>query len=197
MKRVEFLFDFGSPTTYLAWTQLPTIAERQGATIEYTPILLGAVHKATGAVSPINVPAKGKWMMADLSRFARRYGVPMRFNPHFPLNTLQSMRAATALLGTPQFEPYMAAMFNAMWVEAANLNEPEVVAEILRSAGLDPAEILVMSSRQDTKDKLRQSTEAAVARGVFGAPTFFVADEMHFGQDRLDFVEALLAGNQA
>ena len=89
MKTIEFLFDFGSPTSYLAWTQLPAIAERRGATIDYQPILLGAVHKATGNRSPVAVEAKGVWMLQDLARFAKRYGVPMRFNPHFPINTLR------------------------------------------------------------------------------------------------------------
>ena len=192
MKTIEFYFDFGSPTTYLAWTQLPAIADRQGATIEYIPFLLGAVHKATGNTSPVAVAAKGRWMMADMARFAARYGVQMRHNPHFPINTLRLMRGATALVGTDAFHPYLNAVFEAMWVHRANMNEPDVVTETLAGAGLDPGPILESAGRQEVKDRLRKATEEAVARGAFGAPTFFVGDEMFFGQDRLDFVEAAL-----
>ena len=192
MKTIEFYFDFGSPTTYLAWTQLPAVAERQGATIEYIPFLLGAVHKATGNTSPVAVAAKGRWMMADMARFAARYGVQMRHNPHFPINTLRLMRGATALVGTDAFHPYLNAVFEAMWVHRANMNEPDVVTETLAGAGLDAGSILESAGRQEVKDRLRTATEEAVARGAFGAPTFFVGDEMFFGQDRLDFVEAAL-----
>lgn len=194
MKTIEFCFDVGSPTTYLAWTQLPSIAERHGATIDYQPVLLGAIHKATGNKSPAAVMAKAMWLNADLARFAKRYGVPVRFNPHFPINTLQLMRGAAALRGTEQFLPYCDLVFNAMWVDPANLGDPAVLAETLRAGGFDPVEIVELASRQETKDALREATERAIARGAFGAPTFFIDGEMHFGQDRLDFVEEAIAG---
>ena len=193
MKTIEFNFDFGSPTTYLAWTQLPAIAERHGATIDYKPVLLGAIHKATNNQSPVMVMAKGKWMNQDLTRFAKRYGVPLQLNPHFPINTLQLMRGATALLGSERFLPYCDAMYRAMWVEPVNLGDPQVLAETLSATGFDPREMLELASRQETKDALREATEAAIARGAFGAPTFFIDGEMHFGQDRLDFVEEAIA----
>ena len=93
-KSLEFFFDVGSPTTYLAWTQLPKIAAETGATIIWRPMLLGGVFKATGNQSPVNIPAKARYMLQDLARYARRYGVPMTFNPHFPINTLTLMRGA-------------------------------------------------------------------------------------------------------
>ena len=193
MKTIEFLFDVGSPTTYLAWTQLPAIAERHGATIDYQPILLGAVHKATNNQSPVAVPAKGKWIVRDLMRFATRYGVPLRFNPNFPINTLQLMRGAMAFRGTDRFHPYVAAVFAAIWVDARDMNDPQVVAETLGAAGFDAGELLGLISQQSTKDALRRSTDSAIERGAFGAPTFFVGGEMHFGQDRLSFVEEAIA----
>jgi len=193
MKTIEFLFDFGSPTSYLAWTQVPAIAERHGATIDYQPVLLGAIHKASNNRSPVACAAKAIWMNHDLERFAKRYGVPMGINPHFPINTLLLMRGATALKGTDRFHPYLETIFRAMWVEPVNLNDPAVLGATLSAAGFDPQELLELTSRQETKDALRETTESAIARGVFGAPTIFVGDEMHFGQDRLDFVEAALA----
>lgn len=192
MKRLEFFFDFGSPTTYLAHTQMPALAGRTGAEIAYRPMLLGGVFKATGNASPAMVPAKGKWMNADLARFARRYGVEFNRNPFFPVNTLVMMRGAAAFEGTPQFRPYVDAMFKAMWIDGKNMNDLPTAAGVLKAAAFDPADFMAKAESQPAKDRLKATTEEAVARGVFGAPTTFVGDHMFFGQDRLDFVEEAL-----
>jgi 2-hydroxychromene-2-carboxylate isomerase len=188
-KSVEFLFDFGSPTTYLAYKQLPKIAARHGARIVWTPMLLGAVFKATGNSSPAMIPAKARYMNSDLARFAKRYGVVLNFNTHFPVNTLPIMRGAVAYQSTTQFDIYVNAMFDAMWAHPRNLNDPGEIAHVLKDIGIDPGDFMARIERADVKEKLKANTEGAVARGVFGAPTFFVNGEMFFGQDRLDFVE--------
>jgi len=192
VKRAEFFFDFGSPASYLAYTQMDGIAKRTGAEIVWRPMLLGGVFKATGNASPVTVAAKGKWMMTDLPRFAERYGVPYNRNPFFPVNTLVMMRGAAAFEGTPQFRPYVDAMFKAMWVEPKNMNDLPTAAGVLKAAGFDPQEFMAKAESQEAKDRLKATTEEAVARGVFGAPTTFVGDDMFFGQDRLDFVEEAL-----
>jgi len=195
-KSVEFYFDFGSPTTYLAWTQLPQICAQAGATLVYKPILLGGIFQATGNASPATIAAKGVYMGADLRRFAKRYGVPFAFNPNFPINTMTLMRIATALCTSSpaDFERYLGAVFVAMWVDGRDLGNPEIVARTLTEAGLDTRALLAMASDPNVKDALKAATAEAVERGAFGAPTMFVGDEMFFGQDRLDFVkEALLA----
>jgi 2-hydroxychromene-2-carboxylate isomerase len=194
-KEVEFWFDVGSPAAYLAWTQLPQIAQQAGASIAYKPFLLGGVFQATGNRSPMEVPAKGRYMQGDLERFARRYGVPFRHNPHFPINTLTLMRGALGLqMREPQkMQPYVDAVFRAIWVDAENMNDPATVAAVLQRAGFDAQRLLALAADPEVKDKLKSETQQAVARGVFGAPTFFVGDAMYWGQDRLDFVkEALL-----
>ncbi len=191
-KAVEFLFDFGSPTSYLAYKQLPKIASRHGARIVWTPILLGGVFKATGNASPAQVPAKARYMNQDLARFAKRYNVALNFNTHFPVNTLALMRGAAAYQGSDQFDIYVNAIFDAMWAHPRNLNDPGEVAQVLRDIGVKLEDFLARIERDDVKAKLKANTEGAVARGVFGAPTFFVNGEMFFGQDRLDFVEEAL-----
>ena len=194
-KSVEFFFDVGSPTVYLAATQLSKIAGRHGATVLWRPFLLGGVFKATGNVSPATVPAKSRYMGHDLERFARRYEVPFLFNPFFPVNTLALMRGAVAYQQQGRLDQYIEAIFSAMWVTGKNMNEPTIVAEVLDTIGIEAQEFLVAIAAQDVKDKLKNNTEEAVKRGAFGAPTFFVGDEMFFGQDRLDFVEAALAAD--
>ncbi|WP_325437300.1 2-hydroxychromene-2-carboxylate isomerase [Pseudomonas nitroreducens] len=194
-KSVEFYFDFGSPTSYLAYTQLPGICAETGAELVYCPVLLGGVFQATGNASPIAVPAKGRYTLIDMTRFARRYGVPMKMNPHFPINTLTLMRAATGIqLRQPEhFEALLACVFRGMWVDALNLGDPAVLGPLLAEAGFDPQALLALTAEQEVKDALKANTEAAIKRGMFGAPTFFVGNEMFFGQDRLDFVREALA----
>ena len=194
-KSVEFYFDFGSPTSYLAYTQLPGICAAVGAELVYRPVLLGGVFQATGNVSPIAVPAKGRYTLIDMQRFARRYGVPLKMNPHFPINTLLLMRAATGVqLRQPErFEALLARVFKGMWVDALNLGDAAVLGPLLAEAGFDPQALLALAAEQEVKDALKANTEAAIKRGMFGAPTMFVGDQMFFGQDRLDFVREALA----
>lgn len=190
-RRVEFYFDVGSPAAYLAWTQLPRIAQEAGAELAYRPILLGGVFKATGNRSPMETPAKGRYMVDDLARFAQRYGVPFRHNPHFPINTLVLMRMAAGLqLREPARMPsFVDAAYRAIWVEGKDMNDPATVAAVLRDAGFDAESLLALANDPEVKERLKSLTEDAVARGVFGAPTFFVGDRMYWGQDRLDFIK--------
>ncbi len=192
----EFFFDVGSPASYLAWTQLPTLCAQAGANLVYRPMLLGGVFQATGNASPAMVPAKGLYMAHDLARFAQRYGVAFRMNPHFPVNTLQWMRGIVGMqLRDPaRLETLLNAVFSALWVQGANLNDATVSAATLLDAGFDPAEVHGLVNDTDIKAALKANTEEAVARGVFGAPTVFVDGVMYFGQDRLDFVREALAG---
>lgn len=194
-KTVDFYFDFGSPAAYLAWTQLPKLCADAGATLVWQPILLGGVFQATGNRAPISVPLKGSYLFVDLARYAARYGVPLVMNPHFPINTLHLMRAAVGLQlrADTRFEAYCAAMFRAIWVDALNLGDPAVLAATLTVAGFDPAAVLALSAEPEVKEALKARTDAAVQRGIFGAPTMFVGDQMFWGQDRLDFVRDALA----
>ena len=191
---VEFHFDFGSPAAYLGYTQLPALRRDTGADIAWCPLLLGGVFQASGNRSPIEVAAKARYMFEDLQRFAVRYGVPFHMNPHFPINTLTLMRGATGLqMHQPeQFDAYCRAVFQAMWVDRQNMGDPTVVGAVLADAGLDPAALLALANQPDVKERLKARTAEAVARGVFGAPTFFVGDRMFWGQDRLDFVREAL-----
>ncbi len=191
-KEVEFLFDVGSPTTYLAYTQLPAIAEKARANIIWIPILLGGLFKAVGNQSPAFLAPKSAWMASDLPRFARRYNVPYQPNKHFPINTLALMRGAVAADEDGFLQEYLAAVFPAMWVQSRKMDDPEVVSETLITGGIDPNQLFARIGDQAVKDKLKSNTEHAAEKGAFGAPTFFVGENMFFGQDRLDFVlEAL------
>jgi 2-hydroxychromene-2-carboxylate isomerase len=194
-KTVEFFFDVGSPAAYLAWTQMPRIAAETGAEVIDRPFLLGGVFQSTANKSPMEVPAKGKYVLEDLTRFAKRYGVAFNQNPNFPINTLTLMRGAIALqMHEPQkLKPYLDAVFRAMWVDGKNLTDPATVAAVLQAAGFNPQELLALTADPQVKDKLKAVTQEAVDRGAFGAPTFFINGRMYWGQDRLDFIKEELA----
>jgi len=194
-KQIEFFFDFGSPTAYLAYTQLPRIAMELRTQIVWRPMLLGGVFKATGNQSPVMIEPKGKWMFDDMQRWARRYGVPLVKNPFFIINTLTLMRGAAGMqMREPdRFLKYVDVMFQAMWVKPVNLGDAAVVAATLQAAGFDPAAFAALAGDAAVKQKLIDITDEAVKRGVFGAPTMFVGDAMFFGQDRLEFVKEALS----
>lgn len=193
-RTLEFYYDYGSPYSYLADTQVEAIAKRAGAALVRKPMLLGGVFKATGNASPMTVEQKSKWSAFDMPLWARHYGVPFQRNPFFPVNTLALMRGAAAAQIDGLFERYHPAIYKAMWVEGRNLNDIAEVAAVLTAAGLDARKFGSRIQDQDVKDRLKATTDEAVARGVFGAPTSFVGDMMFFGNDRLPFVEMALKG---
>ncbi|GAA6142296.1 2-hydroxychromene-2-carboxylate isomerase [Hydrogenophaga sp. 5NK40-0174] len=194
-KTVEFIFDVGSPYTYLAFHALPKIAADKDARIVWTPVLLGGIFQATGNRSPVETPAKGKHLEIDLQRWAAHYDVTYTANPHFPINTLMLMRGAVAMQmrSDEALQRYLAAVFTGMFEKPCNMNDPATLGSVLANAGFDPQELLALTQQPEVKARLKSNTESAVERGVFGAPSFFVGDELYWGQDRLNFVETALS----
>jgi 2-hydroxychromene-2-carboxylate isomerase len=197
-KTLEFLFDFGSPNAYLAWKILPGIAARTGAALIETPVLLGGIFKATNNQPPMvafgGVKGKLAYEMLETDRFVKRHGLDRyRFNPNFPVNTLQIMRGAVAAGLDGGLSAYCAAVYPAMWENGLKMDDPAIIAQTLNEAGLDGARMLARIGEPDVKAKLAANTDAAVARGVFGIPSFFADGDLYFGKDRLRDVEERLA----
>ena len=198
MRQAEFHFDFGSPNAYLAHKVLPGIEARTGVAFAYVPILLGGVFKLTNNRSPAESLAgirnrlDYEWLETD--RFVRRHGLKFARNPFFPVNTLAIMRGAVAAQELGVFTAYVDAVFDHMWAEPKKMDDPAVIGAALTSSGLPAAELFALAQTQPVKDRLLANTTASVERGAFGAPTFFVGDEIYFGKDRLRDVEEALAG---
>jgi 2-hydroxychromene-2-carboxylate isomerase len=197
-KAIDFIFDFGSPNAYLAWKVLPAIAARHGATVNLLPCLLGGIFKATGNQAPAiafsGVKGKMDYEMLEMRRFIAAHDLAaFRFNPHFPVNTLLLMRGMIAAQRMGIGEAYLDAMLKGMWEDGLKLDDPDVFVAAADAAGLDGAALLAATADPEVKAGLMANTEAAVARGTFGIPTFFVGDEMFFGKERLGQVEAELA----
>jgi 2-hydroxychromene-2-carboxylate isomerase len=195
----QFLFDFGSPNAYLSHEAIPAIEKRTGVKFEYVPILLGGIFKATNNKSPAETLAgvknKPKFMQIETERFVRRFKVePYVWNPFFPVNTLNLMRAAIAAQSEGVFEKYVEAAFHHMWREPKKMDDPDVAAKALTSSGLDGAKLLARAQEADVKAKLIANTQEAVERGAFGSPTFFVGNEIFFGKEQLREVEEMVKG---
>ncbi|MBB24940.1 MAG: disulfide bond formation protein DsbA [Geminicoccus sp.] len=196
-KTIDFYFDFASPASFLGYTQIEGIAERTGAALVWKPMLLGGVFKATGNASPVLIPAKGRWMNDDIMRWAQRHGTSIIYPEGFPLNTLALMRGAVGYQlreGQERFRLYVDLIYRAIWQRQIDLRDAKTLTGLLRDNDFDPDTFLLMVAEPEIKQALIAATEAAVERGVFGAPTFFVDGVMHFGQDRMDWVEAEASG---
>jgi len=191
-KTVTFYFDYGSPATYLAWTQIKTIIEEANATLNMIPILLGGVFKETGNTSPATVPAKGKWMNNDLKKHSKIYNVEFNSNSFFPINTLNLMRGAIAAKTMNIFQEYSEAIFTGIWVKDLNLGDVSVLQEYLEKNKIDTKKLFDLVQSDEVKTMLIQNTKKAVEQGVFGAPTFIIDNELIFGQDRLNFIKLAL-----
>lgn len=195
----QFLFDFGSPNAFLSHEAIPAIEERIGVKFEYVPVLLGGIFKATNNRSPAETLAdvrnKPEFQALETARFVRRFQVkPYVWNPFFPVNTLNLMRGAVAAQFEGVFEPYIDAAFHHMWVEPKKMDDPDVAMKALAASGLDAAKLFARAQQADVKARLIENTQAAVERGAFGSPTFFVGTEMFFGKEQLRDVEELVSG---
>lgn len=190
---IDFIFDFGSPNAYLAHKAVPQALDGLDYTLNIVPCLLGGIFKLTNNKPPMmafgGVKGKLDYTRVEILRHNRKYSITnFRFNPHFPVNTLLLMRGAIAAENAGQLKNYVDAGLKAMWEDGLKMDDPEVFVSTMNDAGLDGAALLAATQDQKVKDKLAANTQAAVDRGTFGIPTFFVGDEMFFGKDSLGYL---------
>jgi 2-hydroxychromene-2-carboxylate isomerase len=198
-RAIEFHFDFVSPYSHLANTQLPALARQHGAEIVYKPFRILELMKLVGnRPTTIECQNKRRYAGADLARWAKRYGVGVRQNPHLRnVDAAQLLRGALIAADDGQAAPYVSAVFGELWNGERDLGQTTEVIALLNRAGLDGVKLLDRAGSADVVARLDEATQAAAERGVFGSPSFFVGDELFFGNDRLDFVAAALAAQPA
>jgi 2-hydroxychromene-2-carboxylate isomerase len=195
----QFLFDVGSPNAFLSHEAIPAVEARIGVKFDYVPVLLGGIFKATNNKSPAETLAgiknKREFQAIETARFIKRFKVqPYVWNPFFPVNTLNLMRAAVAAQREGVFEKYVEAAFHHMWREPKKMDDPEVALAALNASGLDAPKLFARAQEPEVKAKLIENTQSAVERGAFGSPTFFVGNEMFFGKEQLRDVEDMILG---
>jgi 2-hydroxychromene-2-carboxylate isomerase len=197
-KALEFYFDYISPYSHIANAAVKQLKKRSDAPVEIKPMFLGAIMQGTGNRPPGMVPAKNTYMLADLQRCAKRYGITIRMNPYFPLvSTRDLLRATIGLAEDPEKQQrFIDACFSYMWEtpEALKPDDDASVKAMCDAEGFDFDEINRLAADEANKAVMKENTNSALARGAFGSPTFFVGDEMFFGHDRLDYaIEAMTA----
>ena len=192
--KIEFFYDYVSVYSYLANSQLDELVSKTGAEIVYRPMFLGGVMEATGNRPPATIKPKGEYLLSDISRWVARYSLPFNMNPEFPQNTINALRIALVALKQGEFPDIHQGLFDAMWVNEKNLSDKEVLAGVITSAGCDTEKYIADIARQEIKDELKANTAEAIRRGAFGAPTFYIGEQMFFGNDRFDFIEEAIAG---
>ena len=196
-KTVDFIFDFASPNAYMVHKVVPQIEARTGAHFNYIPCLLGGIFKATGNQAPMiafgGIKNKPEYDALEMQRFIARHELTdFKMNPHFPVITLMVMRGALVAERDGFLPAYIEAMLKALWEDGLKLDDPEVLHKAYADAGFDADKIMADMGDDAIKAKLLDNTNAAVERGAFGIPTFFVGDEIFFGKERLEQVEELL-----
>jgi 2-hydroxychromene-2-carboxylate isomerase len=193
-RSIRFYFDYESPNAYLAWTQLPALAERHGCGVDPVPVLYSALLDANGQLGPGEQPTKGRWMSKNLARKAVLLGVPLSSPAFLPFNPLLALRVTLLASGTPQRDALIGALFRAVWVDGQHVSETAVVERVLDEIGLSGADLVAQTQRPEVKEQLRSQTAHAVSRGVFGVPSMEVGDELFWGYDDFPFLDLFLAG---
>ena len=196
MVEFKFIFDFGSPKSYLVYKLVPGIEERTKVKAEYIPVLLGGIFKSINNVSPIEafkaVPSKGAYDDLDTKRFVKKHGLDFNFNSNFPINTLNLMRGAVYAQENGFFEKYVEVVFKSMWVDNKKMDDIEVIQSVLKENELPTKDIFEGTQDQNVKNKLIENTNYAVEQGAFGAPSFLIDGELFFGKETLQDVEDLI-----
>lgn len=193
-KKVEFYYDFSSPYTYIASTRIEKVCEDNGAALEWKPFLLGGVFNETGVKPAVQIENKIAYLKKDLADTSRYYGVEFEFPEHFPLISVKPMRGAFAASERGLLLPYNRHLFRLYWTEGKDLSQDDILRAAVSEVGIDPDWFMARIVEQEIKDRLKDETSRAAARGAFGAPTIFVDDKMFWGNDRLDYLDRYLKG---
>ncbi len=185
-KKIEFYFDVVSPYSYFASKLIDEVVKKNNAILNWKPILLGGIFKATGSpIAPGLAPEKKPYLIKDLERISNYYKIPFKMPSEFPISSLLAMRVLCSLK-VDNIHFYAQKIFEAYWKDNKNIADKEVLTALINS------DLVEKANMQKIKDKLFKNTEAAVKRGIFGAPTFFFGNEMFFGHDRIYLLDDYL-----
>lgn len=191
---IRFYFDYISSNAYLAWHVLPELAQRYGRQVEAVPVLFAGLLEAHGQLGPAEVLPKSFWMWRNNVRKAALLDLPLNPPAFHPFNPLLSLRISSLPMEPQERARLIDALFNAVWVDGQHISDPDVVARLADAAGLHGNELVAATQQAEAKARLRQQTDDAIARGVFGVPTMVVDDELFWGYDDFPYLELFLAG---
>ena len=188
IKPFDFYFDFISPYSFLAHKEIIKIERKNSIKIKYKPILLGGLHNLHGIKAPAFIPAKAKHMIRDCKLIAEKNKIKFKFNSYFPIKSLNLMRGVFVAEEDNYKSHYIDSIFNAIWQDGLNMNDENVIQKVLKNLNINPKTFHLRSASSSIKDSLRQKTNEAYEKGIFGAPSFVSNNKIFWGQDRLEFV---------
>ena len=188
IKSFEFYFDFSSPYSFLAHKQIGKIEKENSIKMKYMPIFLGDLLNLAGIKANIDIPIKAKYMIKDCKLWAEKYNITFKFNNYFPIKTLNLMRCTLVAEKKDFAQIFITKIFDAIWKDGLNLNDNIIVEKLLKNLDINPKTFLMESVDFKIKDELKKRTDDAHKKGVFGAPSFIVNNNVFWGQDRLEFV---------
>jgi 2-hydroxychromene-2-carboxylate isomerase len=188
MKKIDFYFDFGSPYSYLAHTQIKKFERETGEKANYMPVLVGGLHKLAGIKAPAFIPLKAKYLIKDCKLWADKYKVKYQFNRYFPIKTVNLMRSSLVAERDNFLRSFVDKAFNAIWVDSLNMNDDEVFLKFIKEQNINSDLFTLKYNDPVIKSELIKRTDDSFAKGVFGVPTFIVNGKLFWGQDRLEFV---------
>ena len=187
IKSIEFYFDFSSPYAYLGYKEIKKLEKKNPFKIKFMPIFLGGLHNAAGITAAAFIKLKSKYMMEDTKLICEKKNIKFIFNSYFPIKTVNFMRGVIISEEDNLEKVYIERVFNAIWKDGLNMNDPIVINKVLKNIDLNPEKFLAKATNQKVKDRLKVLTENALEKGIFGAPTFLVNKKIFWGQDRLSY----------
>ena len=188
IKPFDFYFDFGSPYSFLAHKEIRKIEKEHSVKVKYMPILLGGLLKSAGIKPNVDIPIKGKYMIKDCKLWAEKYNIEFKFNNYFPITTINLMRCVLVAEKKSFAKNFIDKVFDAIWKDGLNLNDNIIIEKLLKNLDINPKNFLMEAIETKIKDELKERTDKAFEKGIFGAPSFIINNKIFWGQDRLEFV---------
>jgi len=186
-KSIEFYFDFSSPYAYLGYKEIKKLEKKNPFKIKFMPIFLGGLHNSAGITPAAFIDIKSKYMISDTRMVADKKNIKFSFNSYFPIKTVNFMRGVIIAVEDNFEKIYIEKIFDAIWKDGLNMNDPIVINKVLKNIDLNPETFLTKATDGKIKEKLKKLTDDALKKGIFGAPTFSVNKKIFWGQDRLSY----------
>ncbi len=186
-KSIEFYFDFSSPYSYIGYKEINHLQKKNSFKIKYMPVFLGGLHSSAGVTPAAFISIKSKYMIRDTKLVSEKKNIKFIFNSYFPIKTVNFMRGVLVAEKDNFEKIYIEKIFNAIWRDGLNMNDPTVINKVHKNMDLNPETFLAKATDQKIKDKLRKLTDDSLKKGIFGAPTFMVNKKIFWGQDRLSY----------
>lgn len=194
MKTLEFYFDYLSPYAYFSWNKIEGFCASHDVDLVVKPVVFGKLLDHWGQLGPAEIPPKREWVFEYCLYYATANNLPLSFPKYHPFNPLAALRASLEMVSGGHQRKLITALFHAAWGEGQDIGDAEVVLSVARDVGLDPSELEKNMAGSDVKEALKQSTDEAISKGVFGIPSIIYDSKLFWGNDQFDYLSEVIKG---